>query len=71
METQVKKLTIEKKVCTRCGMGFWPQVNDKTDKVSYPGTCRNKKCNSPYWNEKITRPEVSVSSSKFQAKKKN
>ena len=55
MQPEIKKITIEKQECTRCGKKFWPKVDDKTDEIILPNTCRNKQCNSPYWMTEKTR----------------
>jgi len=47
--------TISKQTCTRCSKSFWPKVDDTTDEIILPKTCRNQECNSPYWNVEKTR----------------
>lgn len=55
MQPEIKKITIEKQLCTRCGKKFWPKVDDETDEIILPKTCRNQECNSPYWMTEKTR----------------
>jgi len=54
------KLIIEKLNCKRCGNNWWPKIED--DEVTTPKSC--PKCKSPYWDRKITRPEISVARKK-------
>lgn len=55
MEAEIKKITVEKRKCTRCDYEFWPKIDDKTDELILPKTCRNQECNSPYWDVEKTR----------------
>jgi len=49
------KKTIEKLKCTRCGKQFWPKIDDETNELILPKTCRGQTCKSPYWNVKKIR----------------
>lgn len=49
------EITVKKQTCTRCSKSFWPKIDDKTDEIILPKTCRNQECNSPYWNVEKTR----------------
>ena len=49
------KKVVEKLTCTRCGKSFWPKIDDETDEIILPKTCRNQSCNSPYWDKEKTR----------------
>lgn len=51
----MEEIKIKKQTCTRCGKQFWPKVDDSTDEIILPKTCRNQECNSPYWNVEKTR----------------
>ncbi len=49
------KKIVEKLKCTRCGKEFWPKIDDETNKLILPKSCRNQSCRSPYWMKEKTR----------------
>ena len=54
-EIEPIEITVKKQTCTRCKFSFWPKIDDETNEIILPKTCRNQECNSPYWNVEKTR----------------